>query len=184
MLRSMLQARRDSGRAHAFSLVEILIVILIIAVLLAVALPQLLGSRDSGLDAAAKQQLSNALTEISAYTLRTEVTPTDAADIKTKGIAANINIVAGDLVAGTGVTNGIVTGTNARAVSYVKTADGFTIAAYGANNCWAIAVQRVRTLYYGKKNSTDCNASNVAAPTGANAVAKPWFEFGFPSEAQ
>lgn len=179
MLHSMLRARRESGRAHAFSLVEILIVILIIAVLLAVALPQLLGSRDSGLDSAAKQQLKNALSEISAYTLRTETVPADEA--AAQAVVKNIDITAGE--------SGLVTGTNARSVSYAplsaSAGGGFVVAVKGAKTtCWAIAATNNETFYYGALTGA-CTASGLTPPTPGStpAAGSQWKQFGFPSEA-
>jgi prepilin-type N-terminal cleavage/methylation domain-containing protein len=171
MLRSMLQSRRDAGRSHAFSLVEILIVILIIAVLLAVALPQLLGSRDSGLDSAAKQQLKNALTEVTAYTLRTETSPADAAAVQL--VAPTLKFVANTLPGDKDPNS------NARQISYLKKGTaGFVIAVAGAQtNCWAIRVSVSNTEYLGAKTLSSCTADAADAASG-------WQGFGFPTEAK
>jgi prepilin-type N-terminal cleavage/methylation domain-containing protein len=181
MLNQALMARRAKRARRAFSLVEILIVILIMAVLLAVALPQLLGSRDSGLDSAAKQQLSNAMSEISSYTLRTETAPTYA---QVTALSKNLSFLDDG-------ESGIIAGTNARSISYAKSATAgelFRIAVKGAKgNCWGILLKSDETLYYGKADdnaAASCKASTLGTPPGAPFPAtSPWKQYAFPSDA-
>ena len=172
-LNTMRTARRSRS---AFSLVEILIVILIIAVLMAVAIPNLLSSRDSGTDSAAKQLLSRAQTEIQSYTLRTELPP--------KAVSANDATASGDKIITSikfiddPASSGVVAGTNARSVSYwTNGTTEFKIAARGSqNNCWAIWVQATKTQYAGALNVTTCSPSNIPAAS--------WQDFGYPTSAK
>ncbi|MFM7088804.1 MAG: type II secretion system protein, partial [Candidatus Paceibacterota bacterium] len=157
------------------------IVILIIAVLLAVALPQLVGSRDAGLDSAAKQQLNNAYTELSAKTLTTESSPADAAAASSS--IKTIEFV-GESVAGGKQANST---TNTRAVSYKRVGtQGFILAVAGSGtNCWALRVDPAETnkpmAYLGKKTVTTCSA-NYASTLAVSST--DWEQFGFPSEAK
>lgn len=169
------KASRTSG---AFSLVEILIVILIIAVLLAVAIPNLLSSRNSGTDAAAKQLLSRAQTEIQSYTLRTELAPAD----KTAAQAAvpSIQFVDGN------TSPTLVTGTNARQVGYAATTGtgDFAIVTIGAKDganqhCWGLKVSSAGNLFVGWVNGVTgaCKASDVLALTAANTTSVNAYAF-------
>ena len=172
----MLKKLSGRGSTKAFSLVEILIVILIIAVLLAVALPQLVGSRDAGLDSAAKTQLNNAYTELSAKTLITEASPADNAAAQLA--APTIKFVA---ATDAGIKD---PNSNARQVSYLKKGtQGYVIAVAGSGtNCWAIRVSSSAPFmeYLGSKTgatANGCSANNADGATG-------WQPFGFPSEAK
>ncbi|MFM7088778.1 MAG: prepilin-type N-terminal cleavage/methylation domain-containing protein [Candidatus Paceibacterota bacterium] len=173
----MLNKMGRQGGRKAFSLVEILIVILIIAVLLAVALPQLVGSRDAGLDSAAKQQLNNAYTELSAKMLINETPPANKSEAQVA--APTIKFVE----PGEPATKD--PNSNARQVSYLYKSSprGFVIAVAGSGtNCWAIRVSSTSPFmqYLGYKSASQewCSANN------ADGQASGWQEFGFPSEAK
>lgn len=121
----------------AFSLVEILIVIMIIAVLMAVAIPNLLSSRDTGADSAAKQLL----TKVSVEFKSVGVTNESFSAINTAALATaripGIQIVANNVAAG------IVSGTNARSVSMGVSGGDLVatiVAQGGGKHCWAMVL--------------------------------------------
>jgi prepilin-type N-terminal cleavage/methylation domain-containing protein len=68
-LRRLHGARMLRGRRAGFTLIELLSVVAIIGVLVAIALPRLLGFRQSAFDARAKADLRNAATSEEAYFL-------------------------------------------------------------------------------------------------------------------
>ena len=165
-----LKARRTRG---AFSLVEILIVILIIAVLMAVAIPNLLSSRSSGIDSAAKQLIQKAQTELVSYQTRVESFPAETDQTSaTHTVGPDIKFEA----ASTG--SSLIAGTNARSVSYKKVSDTeMVIAVKGADTtCWAMWVASNGTQYLGSKSMATCSADNAKSGTG-------WVKYAFPSDA-
>jgi prepilin-type N-terminal cleavage/methylation domain-containing protein len=170
----------------AFSLVEILIVILIIAVLMAVAIPNLLSSRNSGNDSAAKQLLSKVSTEFKSIGITNEsfnsVNTKALACDKIKGIAfVDATATSGkDTGGGCGSS---ASGSNARTVS-MKVSDSdqtLTLAvAGGGNNCWGMKISVTNAdIFYGKTlaSATQCTAESVSAITNSSPGAS---EFGFP----
>jgi len=168
-----------------FSLVEILIVILIIAVLMAVAVPNLLSSRNTGTDSAAKQLIAKVSTEFKSVSITSEsfssINTAALACGKVKGIAFVDASTASGKDSGTSCGGTGTNGTNARTVS-MKSADSdqtmYFAVAGGGNNCWGLKISVIDADSFSsmkQTSATACTAEAVAAGTGFNRS-----EFGFP----
>lgn len=163
----------------AFSLVEILIVIMIIAVLMAVAIPNLLSSRDSGADSAAKQLLTKVSMEFKSVGIANE----SFAAINTKALATA-------RIPGIAITDGvpgIVDGTNARQVSMYSAASTPTIvvlsAKGGGDHCYAMVLYASGSQadkFYSVADSTQtCEASKIPTPAVAFVETSNWSQYAF-----
>lgn len=158
---------RRTTKHRGFSLVEILIVVFIIALLMAVAIPRLLGSRDSSADSVAQQQLNIVSTDVTTYVLRTNALPSTTV------------LVAGTptvkiFTDGTASSKGAGGSANALSVSASVTASVVYLAAQGRDGvCWGLKLTTTGKQY-GFHRIASCTGSTIQSATN-------WNDYGFPS---
>lgn len=167
-----------------FTTVEILVAVGLVAILMVVAVPRLLGTRQSVGDSAAKQQINTVGVAVNNWFVERD-TYTGLTLDKIKARVPEVDIV------DSGAPTGKRAGGRALTVSAKFPANGTTAgstsdyavlaASNGDNNCWATQYSKAGVLYHFKALAPDaCNASafNVTAPGNE---ADGWKKFEFPN---
>lgn len=167
--------------ARGFTTVEILVAVGLVAILMVVAVPRLLGTRQSVGDSAAKQQLTTVgLAVNNWYVERDTFTGLTAAALQNRVPEVQIrdNASAGKMTDGRALQVGLAT----------VPADGtyaIIYASNGDNNCWGIMYTKWGAWYNYKRVATSSDCTGFAAssiPTTADgALTGNWKRFEFPN---
>jgi len=168
-----------------FTTVEILVAVGLVAILMVVAVPRLLGTRQSVGDSAAKQQLNTVGVAVNNWFVeRDTFTGLDTTKIKAR--VPEIQIVDGS------TPTGKQDGGRALSVGFAPataTDDSIVlVASNGDNNCWGIRYDKTG-VSYAFKAATPANCNAGAARSGWDTAAGPaanqigttgFFKFEFP----
>jgi type II secretory pathway pseudopilin PulG len=169
----------------AFTTVEILVAVGLVAILMVVAVPRLLGTRQSVGDSAAKQQLNTVGVAVNNWFVeRDTFVGLDKTKLQTR--VPEIQLVDSSNT-GSGST-GKLSGGRALSVGIVPaTATADTVVLYASNgdtNCWAIQYSKWGAWYnYSLVSSaTACNSSAfTASPVASSTPGGTWKQFEFPT---
>lgn len=153
---------------RGFSLVEILIAVLLIGILMAVGLTQLLGSRESAADSAAKQQLNTVRTAAVTQFYNRGTNYAGATVANLQDDVPEVPLVTGAAA--------LQPNTSVRQVSVATSSSDtvWTAAALGGDGrCWFIRMDVSQNVRYGLlTGQTGCDAATQSPAS--------WVEFEFP----
>jgi type II secretory pathway pseudopilin PulG len=172
-------------KKKGFTTVEILVAVGLVAILMVVAVPRLLGTRQSVGDSAAKQQLNTVGVAVNNWFVeRDTFVGMDLAKINAR--VPEVQIVDGN------APTGKQAGGRALSVGFSPASASedsiVLVASNGDNNCWGIRYDKTG-VSYAFKVATPANCNPAAARTGWDAAAGPaanqvgstgFFKFEFP----
>jgi type II secretory pathway pseudopilin PulG len=164
-----------------FTTVEILVAVGLVAILMVVAVPRLLGTRQSVGDSAAKQQLTTVGVAVNNWYVERD-TFKGLTDGALKNRVPEVQIVTG---AAGKATDGRALSVGLAAVP----ADGsyaIIYASNGDNNCWAVQYSKWGA-WYNYARTTTCNNNTFSASSVAAVepeAGKGWKRFEFPNAAE
>ena len=166
-------------RSRGFTTVEILVAVGLVAILMVVAVPRLLGTRQSVGDSAAKQQLNTVGVAVNNWFVERD-TFTGLTEDALQNRVPEVQIVS--------AASGKATGGRALSVGLASVpADGsyaLIYASNGDNNCWAVQYSKWGAWYNYSRTTTCTNTtfSASALPTTATgALTNGWVRFEFPN---
>lgn len=170
-------------KKKGFTTVEILVAVGLVAILMVVAVPRLLGTRQSVGDSAAKQQLNTVGVAVNNWFVERD-TFTGLDQTKITARVPEVDVVAE--AAATGKRDGgralrVGIKTPAGGVTAGSNADAVVLAASnGDNNCWAAQYSKFGVLYnYRAADATSCTAQSFTVTTPGQEL-NGWKKFEFP----